>query len=177
VNIYLIGYRGTGKSTVAPLLAELLGKAWSAVDLDEQLQCHAGRTIADIFAIEGEAGFRDREQEALHQAARQDRLVVATGGGVVGRTENRELLEQGRVVWLTASVAVIVQRLAADDKNGPQRPDLTVQGGREEIERLLAVREPIYRELAELTLVTDSRSPQEIARNIADRWPDLHTRQ
>ena len=80
MNVYLIGYRGTGKTTVALLLADILG--WKAVDSDEEIVRRSGTTIAEIFATEGETGFRDRESQAIAKLCEEDRLVVALGGGL-----------------------------------------------------------------------------------------------
>src|SRR4051812_17648318 len=100
-RLFLIGYRGTGKSTVGPLLAAALG--WEFADADDLIEAAAGRSVADIFAAEGEAGFRDREAAALAELCRGERRVVATGGGAVLRPANRELLAaSGFVAWLTA---------------------------------------------------------------------------
>ena len=98
-RLFLIGYRGTGKSTVGPLLAAALG--WQFLDADEHVERLARRTIAEIFAAEGEQGFRDLESAALAELCQGDGRVIATGGGVVLREFNRELLSTaGFVAWL-----------------------------------------------------------------------------
>src|SRR5437762_782279 len=98
--IYLIGPRGSGKTTVARLLAERLG--WDWVDADAELEARCGRSIREMFASEGEEGFRRHEAEVLRQLSGRASVVIATGGGVVLREDNRELLKRGKVVWLTA---------------------------------------------------------------------------
>src|SRR4051794_20040028 len=99
--IVLVGYRGTGKTTVGRLLAASLG--WEFADADDLIESAAGKSIAEIFAAEGDPGFRDREAAALRELCRRDRLVVATGGGAILRPANRELLRgAGFVAWLTA---------------------------------------------------------------------------
>ena len=164
--IFLIGYRATGKSTVARLLAERLG--WNWVDADEMLEQRYGRTIRQVFAEEGEAGFRDKEAVILEELCRGKRLVVATGGGVVLREENRKRLRAaGRIVWLTADVQTICERLQRDPTTGERRPNLTV-GGRAEVEDLLRVREPLYRACADLTVDTSTRTPQDMVTAILD---------
>src|SRR5690348_9819218 len=108
--LFLIGPRGSGKSTIARLLAHELG--WSWLDADEVLEKNCGQSIRSLFATEGEAGFRDREAAVLAELCRLQRHVLATGGGVVLRESNRELLRAGgRVVWLTADIETLWQRL------------------------------------------------------------------
>ncbi len=162
--VFLVGYRGTGKSTVARLLAERLGWGW--VDADEALEKRYGRTIRQLFAEEGEAGFRDKESAVLEELCRGERLVVATGGGVVLREANRARLRAaGRVVWLTADATTISRRLRQDPTTAERRPALTV-GGLAEVEELLRVREPLYRASANLIVDTVGRTPEEVAEAI-----------
>jgi shikimate kinase len=164
--LFLVGYRGTGKSTVARLLAERLGWGW--VDADELLERRHGRSIREIFAEEGEVGFRDKEAVILEELCRGERLVVATGGGVVLREENRKRMRvAGRVVWLTADAPTLWRRLQQDPTTGERRPALTV-GGLEEVEELLRVREPLYRDCADFTVSTVERPPEEIVAAILD---------
>jgi shikimate kinase len=163
-RVFLIGYRGTGKSTVARLLADRLG--WNWCDADAVLEATYGKTIRQIFADEGETGFRDKESAVLVELAQRERCVIATGGGVVLRPENRAQLERGRVFWLHAPPDVIWQRLQADASTGERRPNLA-QGGLEEIVELIEKREPLYRACAERRLDTGTRSPADIAEEIA----------
>src|SRR6516162_5971118 len=99
--LFLIGPRGSGKTTVARLLAQRIGWAWC--DADELLEERAGKTIRQIFADEGEAAFRERESALLQEIALRQDHVIATGGGIVLSPANRELLRRGAVVWLTAA--------------------------------------------------------------------------
>jgi shikimate kinase len=162
--VWLIGYRGTGKTTVGRLLADRLGWGW--VDCDVELERRAGRTIRQIFAAEGEAGFRLREAELLEELCGVAGHVVATGGGVVLDPRNRERLRQaGRVVWLTADAATVWQRLQGDAATAERRPTLTV-GGLAEVEELLRAREPLYRECAHTVVATAGRSPEEVVAEI-----------
>ncbi len=163
MSIFLIGYRATGKSTVARLLAARLG--WDCVDADEALATRYGRTIRQIFAEEGEAGFRDKEAAVLDELCRRPRLVVATGGGVILREANRVRLRSGRVIWLTADAQTIWDRLQHDPTTSERRPTLTV-GGLAEIEELLRVREPLYRGCADLVVDAVGRSPEEVVAHI-----------
>jgi shikimate kinase len=162
--IFLIGYRGTGKTAVAGMLAQRLGWEWQ--DADAVLEAKHGRTIGDIFAVDGEAAFRVIEADVLTELCKLSRQVIATGGGVVLNEPNRKRLrESGRVVWLTADLDTIWVRIQSDAAAGRSRPALTV-GGRAEIEELLRVREPLYRACAEFSVETAGRTPDEIAEEI-----------
>src|SRR6266851_4297715 len=112
-NLFLIGYRGTGKTTVARILAHRIG--WTWIDADAALEERFGCSIRIIFEEEGEAGFRQKEAALLEELCCSREQVIATGGGVVLRAANRERLRAaGRVVWLTAAARVLWQRLQAD---------------------------------------------------------------
>jgi shikimate kinase len=159
--VFLVGYRGTGKSTVARLLAQHLGWRW--LDADDLIEQRAGRSIRQIFEAEGEAGFRRRESAVLEELCGLGRHVIATGGGVVLSAANRARLKAaGRVVWLTADVPTIRRRLEEDRATAERRPALTV-GGLAEIEELLRAREPLYRSVADFAVDTSGRAPEEIA--------------
>jgi shikimate kinase len=165
MRIFLIGYRGTGKSTVARLLAAKL--QLEAVDADHELERRAGKTIRRIFAEDGEPRFRELESTLLEEFGRRENVVIATGGGVVLRPENRAILRTGRVVWLTAPADVLWRRMCGDESTRERRPDLA-QGGLAEVEELLRIREPLYRECAELT-VDATQTPEEIVEAIRGR--------
>lgn len=168
MNLALIGYRGTGKTTIAQLLAQQLG--WQWVDLDERIEQAAGRSIAEIFAQHGEPEFRRIESEVLAAHAGLDLAILATGGGIVLAPANREqLARMSAVVWLTASPTTLWQRIHGDTTTGSRRPNLTAQGGLAEIEHLLQVRTPLYRECATLEVDTEGRSPGDVAAEIVQR--------
>ena len=167
-RLFLIGYRGTGKTTVGPRLAAALG--WEFLDADERIEALTGKTIADIFATEGESGFRDRESAVLAELCQEDNRVIATGGGVVLRPVNRELLATaGYVAWLTASPETIWQRMQSDPTTAARRPNLTT-GGFAEVVNLLAVREPLYRQVAHGTFPTEERPADVVADAILAAW-------
>lgn len=167
-RILLIGARGTGKSTVGRTLAGRLG--WTFVDADDALEASAGRSIAAIFQTEGESAFRDLESEVLADLIARDRHVIATGGGVVLRAENRERLRTGFVVWLYASPEAAFARMQADPTTPGRRPALTAAGGIEEMRALMAAREPLYRDCADFTIDTGSLSPDDAADAILSAW-------
>lgn len=164
----LIGYRGTGKSTVARHLALALG--WDWIDADVELELRAGKPISAIFADDGELAFRDLESQVLADLVRRERVVLAAGGGVVLREANRKLLKEfTRVVWLQASAETIVARIATDATTTGRRPNLTVRGGADEVIQLLRERLPLYEQCADLTIDTEQRTPGEIAADIVQR--------
>jgi len=163
--ITLIGYRGSGKTTVAQSLAARL--SWSWIDADAVIEEAAGRTIKEIFATDGESGFRERERRALAELLTQDKLVLAAGGGaILDLDTRRDMKAAGPVVWLQASVARLAERIDADPTTALRRPNLA-GGGIDEIHRLLAEREPLYRECASHSIDTDALSVDEIAERIA----------
>ncbi|MFQ5489563.1 MAG: shikimate kinase [Phycisphaerae bacterium] len=160
-NIVLIGYRGCGKSTVGQRLAQRLGRPF--VDTDELIEQEAGMSIADIFAAEGQVGFRGREVAVIERIARQTGQVIAVGGGAVTDPRNAQRLKAGgTLIWLTAPADVLWQRIERDSATYASRPDLTATGGLAEVRQVLADREPIYRALADLVLDTQGQSIEQI---------------
>lgn len=163
-KIILVGYRATGKSAVAALLAERLDIP--AVDSDVLIEQQAGKTIARIFADEGERGFRLREEETVAEILDSpEPLVFATGGGVPTREANRRRIQMSGayVVWLTARPETILARLVNDEKSVANRPALTALPPEDEIRAVLEQRTDFYRVLADLTISTDDIAPEEIA--------------
>jgi len=166
--LYLIGARGTGKSTVGRALAARLG--WSFADADEHLEAAAGTTIADIFQRQGEAAFRELEAAALAELSERERHVIATGGGVVLREANHDRLAKGFVVWLQATPEDAFARMQSDPTTAGRRPNLTSTGGVEELRSIMAAREPFYRALADYALDTTDRTPADAAEAIVSAW-------
>jgi len=166
--LFFIGYRGTGKTTVGRLLAERIG--WEFVDADVVLEARFAKTIKEIFDTEGEKGFRDKESSILDQVSTIPQRVIATGGGIILREENRRLIRQrGCTVLLTTDSQTISARLALDPTTGSRRPNLA-SGGLDEIIQLLKVREPFYRETANFSLDVTDRSPPELVEAILTQW-------
>jgi shikimate kinase len=154
MNIVLIGYRGTGKSTVGRRLAARLGRV--LVSTDAEIVKRAKRTIPEIVAQEGWEYFRDLESSICRELSSRDQLVIDTGGGAILRTENIEVLKKnGAVFWLTASVETIAKRIGGDN----QRPSLTgTQSCVDEIQDVLRERTPKYQAAADHMITTDDRS-------------------
>ena len=163
--ITLIGYRGSGKTTVAQSLAARLGWAW--IDADAVVEETANCTIKEIFAAAGESGFRERERRALAELLTRRNLVLAAGGGAILNPQTRrEMQAAGPVVWLRASVSELAARIDSDPTTAGRRPNLA-GGGIDEISRLLAAREPLYRETASLSIDTEGLAVSEIVERIA----------
>ena len=172
MNIFLIGYRGTGKSTVAERLSAKVQMPW--IDADESIEVLAGTSIKEIFSKQGESAFRDLETEVLENLAKRDGWILALGGGVIVRSKNRHTLSQtGPVFWLTAQVDTIQSRLSADPITDQRRPNLTVAGGVDEIKEMLKQREPLYRQCADHIVPTDGLTADEIADRIIKQWTDI----
>lgn len=162
MNIYLIGYRCTGKTSVGRRLARRL--AWAFVDTDDLVTARAGKPIADIVAQQGWPAFRDLERRVVRQVAGGRRQVVATGGGAPCDEENRRLMvHSGIVVWLRAAPDVIERRLAADAESTRQRPALGDRDAVSEVGRVLSRRAPLYREAAHFAVDTERRAIEAVA--------------
>jgi shikimate kinase len=158
--IFLVGPRGSGKTSVARRVASGLG--WHWLDADALLEERHGQTIKQIFAGEGEAGFRDKEAALVDDLCLQQRHVIATGGGVVLREENRRKLRAaGHVVWLTADARTLWARISDDRTTGERRPNL-LSGGLAEVEEVLRMREPLYGACAHLRVETAGRTLEQV---------------
>ena len=162
MNIVLIGYRGTGKSTVGRLLAARLGR--ELVSTDAEIVKRAQRTIPEIVAQEGWEYFRDLESDICRELAGRDQLVIDTGGGAILREQNVEALKKnGTVFWLTASVETIAKRIGGDN----QRPSLTgTKSFVDEIQDVLRERTPKYQAAADHVIATDDRSINQLVETL-----------
>lgn len=159
MNIVLIGYRGTGKSSVGKLLAERSGR--TLISTDAEVVRRTGQSIPDIVKQHGWDHFRDLESEVCRELAGKDQLIIDTGGGAILRQDNVDQLKaRGIVFWLTAEVPTISRRIGGDT----QRPSLTgAKSFVEEIEEVLRERKPKYKTAADHTIATDDKSVVEIA--------------
>ncbi len=162
-NIFLVGPMGAGKSAVGRQLARMLHLDF--VDSDDQIEARTGVDIGFIFEKEGEDGFRHREAAVIDELTQRDGVVLATGGGAVIRDENRSHLgARGFVVYLYTSVDQQFSRTS----RGQERPLLQNTDRLKKLEELLAVRDPLYREIADLVVETDGRKVKAVANEIAD---------
>lgn len=162
---------GAGKSTIGRLLAKELRLPFK--DSDKEIEQRTGADIPWIFDVEGEQGFREREQAVIAELSRQDGLVLATGGGAVIRPENRRALHAGgRVVYLHTSVEQQIDRTSRDRN----RPLLRTANPAQVLRDLMAVRDPLYREVADIIIETDERPPRMVVQEILSRLEGLSPR-
>lgn len=161
-NIYLVGPMGAGKSTIGRVLAAELHLGFR--DSDKVIEDRTGADIPWIFDMEGEEGFRDRETAVLDELSKSQDFVIATGGGIILRPQNREIMKlSGYICYLTASIEQLVERTSRDKK----RPLLQVENPRQKIIDLVALRDPLYLEAADFVINTDRRSPKVVAQEIS----------
>jgi shikimate kinase len=162
-NVYLIGPMGSGKTTIGQRVASRLGLEF--FDCDQELEQQTGASVSLIFDVEGEAGFRERETRMLEQLTRRHGVLVATGGGVVLKRRNRELLRRsGLVVYISTSVAQQLRRLNRDRT----RPLLQSGDRKAKLARLAAQRNPLYEELADIEFPSQNRGLDATADALAD---------
>lgn len=173
-NLYLVGMPGAGKSTIGKALARALDLPF--VDADQEMVEHTGVSIATIFELEGEAGFRLREAQLIAELCRRDGILMATGGGAVLREDNRAaLMQTGVVIYLNASLDHLWQRTRHD----PRRPLLQAGNPRGILKALLEARDPLYRQSADLVIETGRQSAGKLVREVDDElsrrqlWPPV----
>ena len=163
-NLFLVGLMGAGKTTVGRVLARRLAKEFR--DTDQEIEERTGVRVSVIFDIEGETGFRRREAEALERLSALDNLVLATGGGAVLDERNREHLKsRGCVVYLHARPVELAKRLGRDRS----RPLLQGAEPRTRLEELYALRDPLYREVADIVVDTGRQSAHSLADQLLER--------
>lgn len=169
-SIILVGMMGAGKTTIGRQLAHVLGRQF--LDLDHEMEARCGVRVALIFDIEGEAGFRRRETALLDECSQYRGMVLATGGGAVLAPENRQVLkDRGVVVYLRAGVDELFRRVARDRT----RPMLKASDPRQRIADLLAQREPLYEEVADVTLDTGAVPVAQVVRNLLPYLKEFET--
>ncbi len=160
-RIFLVGPMGAGKTTIGKYLAEHLKLQFA--DTDTEIEARTGADIPWIFDVEGEEGFRDREQQVVEEMTYWDNIVLATGGGVIQRPENRNALGgRGFVIYLYATVEEQVRRTRRDRG----RPLLQKGDPQEILRNLMELRDPLYREIADHVIETDGSSPRSVAQRL-----------
>ena len=168
MNLFLIGYRCTGKTTIGKAIAAAI--EWSFVDADTLLVRECGKPIKEIVDTEGWDAFRRMERSTLKQICTADRQIVATGGGVVLDKANIKAMKtSGMVIWLGATAETIQKRMLQDKNTGNFRPALTDKGRMNEIEDLLLKRNPYYESASDFSIQTDDVPVSEITQTIIEK--------
>lgn len=166
-NIFLVGPMGAGKTTIGKQLAA--AKDLDFYDSDHEIEARTGVTIPHIFDIEGEEGFRRREEDMIDELTQKQNIVLATGGGAVIREINRQRLKsRGTVIYLYADIEQLLERTSRD-KN---RPLLQTDNPRQKLEELMATRDPLYREVADLIINTEEQVVGSVVNHILQKLPD-----
>jgi shikimate kinase len=168
-NIFLVGPMGSGKTTIGKMVAEKLGLEFH--DCDQDLEKSTGASVNLIFDVEGETGFRERETHLLQEISELKGMLVATGGGVVTRAENRKILRRSDlVIWLKTSIHQQIERLSHDKS----RPLLQTADREETLNKLALERDPLYREVADIVFESPNRnsrfSANALSRQIEKFW-------
>ena len=162
-NIFLIGPMGAGKSTIGRQLAQMLGMEF--MDSDSVIEERAGADIDWIFDVEGEAGFRKREERIINELTQGQGVVLSTGGGSILSKDNRNVLSaRGIVIYLETTIDKQFERTQRDKK----RPLLQNDDPRKTLEELAKIRNPLYEEIADITLQTDDQAAKLVATNIIE---------
>ena len=170
MNIVLIGYRCSGKTTAGQIIAEKLGRDF--LDTDALIEANAGCSIEKIISRDGWEHFRNIERSVVEEVSRKDNLVIGTGGGVVMDEDNvKNLKEKGLLVWLKAGAEVLEERMEKERRLGEIRPSLTGGDSIKEIKEVLAGRIPLYDQAAGLVVDTTAIPPKEVAVSILKALP------
>lgn len=165
MDIILIGFRCSGKTTIGKIIAKKL--AMEFMDTDDVIEHRTGMTIEALVKKEGWKYFREIEKKIVVELSQQDSMVVATGGGIpLDRNNVKKLKTSGWVVWLKARPSVIKQRMRQQLKSGLPRPSLTGRDPVEEVDEILAERSALYQKIADFVVETDTKSPREEAEQI-----------
>ena len=168
MNLFLIGYRCTGKTTIGKAIAAAI--EWSFVDADTLLVRECGKPIKEIVGTGGWEAFRRMERSTLKQICTKDRQIVATGGGVVLDKANIKAMKtSGMVIWLGATAETIQKRMLQDKNTGNFRPALTDKGRMQEIEDMLLKRNPYYESASDFSIHTDDVPVSEITKIIIEK--------
>ena len=163
-SIILIGPMGSGKTSTGRILAKEMG--FDFLDTDEEVVERTGVSIAYIFDVEGETGFREREHQALMKFLDNDNVVIATGGGIITHDESRAIIQSHkRVIYLKTSIEKQIERATVSEK----RPLLIDTDPASKLQELMLTREPLYEEISDIKIDTDERKLNEIALEIIDR--------
>ena len=163
-SIILIGPMGSGKTSTGRILAKQLG--YDFVDTDDEVIKSTGVSIAYVFDVEGETGFRQREHKALMKFLDNEKMVIATGGGIITHDKSRAILQDHRrVVYLKTSIENQIERTTVSEK----RPLLIDTDPASKLQELMLTREPLYEEISDVKIDTNERTPSEIALEIIDR--------
>ncbi len=172
MNLYLIGYRGCGKSTVGPLVAELL--EWQCIDTDQEIEILTGQTIQNIFEQDGQTVFREWETTVIQAVATRSNTVISLGGGAILAPTNCQVIQQtGWTVWLDAPAHVLYERIQQDEQSSTSRPRLTQLDGLAEVEQVLEQRRNLYTACADYTVNVVELPSNEVAELIVNRWQSV----
>jgi shikimate kinase len=166
INVFLIGPMGAGKSTIGRYIAKELKMDFC--DTDQEIEARTGANIAWVFDVEGEEGFRKREMDMIAELTQKQHIVLATGGGAIVAPENRQrLAARGTVVYLHTTVAQQMRRISCD-KRRPQVQKIEAEADNleEAFLNMMAEREPLYREIADMTVATDGRTVRAVALDV-----------
>ena len=174
MNIVLIGYRCSGKTTVGRYLADRLKRVF--VDTDALIEQREGAPVEHIVAVRGWNGFRDMEKDMISEVARRDGQVIATGGGVVVDVANiRNLRANGCMVWLRADAKVLRERMAREQRAGRSRPPLAGTDPLAETEEIMKTRAPLYKKASDLVIDTGAVDALQAADRVLDKLQRIHT--
>ncbi len=172
MNIFLIGYRCVGKTTVGKSIARMMGRSF--VDSDMLIVQESGQSIQKIVDKEGWNAFRSMERSTLKKICKKDRQVIATGGGMVLNADNaEEMKKSGTIIWLRATTLTILERILQDENTGNLRPALTDKGLKEEIEETLLERNPYYENASDFFINTNGIGVAEISKTIIQKIKEM----